>query len=307
MSRYAAAELYPPATRGLALSVVVWAGTAGAVIGPGVIAPATDAARALHIVPLVGPFLAALAIMLGALVALWFIPRLRVDRSAAPTLRCPDTTGSIQQDGPVGFAVILRLPAVGVALSAMLCTQFGMAAVMTMAPVHIHHHGHGLAFTSWVLMAHSLGMFGLSPVSGRLSDRFGGRAVILIGLLTLAASGIVSLVAPSDSGPALVVALFLLGLAWNLTFIGGSALLGTELPASDSVRARGIVEVLRWSSSAAATLASGWIFAAGGYSFLVLVAGTLGLVPAVMMIRHSLDFKSTSSTSVVRQVEKETS
>jgi MFS family permease len=250
--------------------------------------------------------LAALAIMLGALLALWFIPRFRVDTSAETTLRNRPVATAPPHDGAVGLGFILRLPTVGVALSAMLCTQFGMAAVMTMARVHIHHHGHGLVTMSWVLMAHSFGMFGLSPVSGRLTDRFGGRAVILTGLLTLTASGVVSLIAPSDSGPALVLALFLLGLAWNLTFIGGSALLSNELPAACSRRAQGIVEVLRWSSSAVATLVSGWLFATGGYSLLVIVSGTLGLVPAVAMIRQSLDLKSTSSTSVTPHIEKET-
>ncbi len=40
LSRYAAADLYPPQRRGIAIGAVIWAGTAGAVGGPLLMMPA---------------------------------------------------------------------------------------------------------------------------------------------------------------------------------------------------------------------------------------------------------------------------
>ncbi|HEX2130981.1 MAG TPA: MFS transporter, partial [Actinophytocola sp.] len=58
-SRYVAAELYPAQRRGFALSVIVWAGTVGAVAGPALLAPGAHAAGWLGLPPLAGPVLVA--------------------------------------------------------------------------------------------------------------------------------------------------------------------------------------------------------------------------------------------------------
>ncbi len=59
-------------------------------------------------------------------------------------------------------------------------------------------------------------MFGLSPLSGRLTDRFGSVPVILAGLAVIAASSVLAAAAPPEGGVWLFLALFLLGYGWNL-------------------------------------------------------------------------------------------
>ena len=72
-------------------------------------------------------------------------------------------------------------------------------------------------------------MFALSPLSGRLTDRFGSVPVILAGLVVTGRRG-----GPGGRSPRpraasiLFLALFLLGYGWNLGFVAGSALLTTR-------------------------------------------------------------------------------
>lgn len=284
MSRYAAADLYPAARRGFALGAVVWAGTVGAVVGPSLIAPAADAARALDFVPLAGPFLAGLVAMLGAGLAVGLMPRHK-NLEATRTSELPKGRGSDHRTGE-GLRVLMRLPVVRVALTAMLSTQLAMVAVMTMTPLHIHLHGQGLATTGGVLTAHSLGMFALSPLSGRLTDRFGGRVTIVGGLVTLVVSALLTVTAPAGGSALLTFSLFLLGLGWNLNLVGGSGLLSRELPEAERTRVQGTVDAFVWGSSAVASLASGWIFATGGYAFLAVAGGALMLFPAAVILHE---------------------
>lgn len=95
----------------------------------------------------------------------------------------------------------------------MVFGQLTMVLVMTITPVHMHHHHHEITAISWVIMAHTLGMFGLSFPVGWLVDRLGRTKMILSGSLILMAA---CLLAPLSAEVCwLIVALFLLGLGWN--------------------------------------------------------------------------------------------
>ncbi len=275
LSRYAAADLYPPERRGFALGSLVWAGTVGAVVGPNLLSPAATAASAFDIPRFAGVFLLAVLAAVGAGVTIAVMPR---NPSPSP----------LQTDGGVAtpFRDLLTSPNVKVALTAMLTSQLVMVAVMTMTPVHIDHEGHGLDTVGLVLSAHTLGMFALSPISGRLTDRFGSRTIIMAGLGTLAASAVVAIAAPTADGVVLAFALFLLGYGWNLNLVGGSRLLSGDLPAAAQARVQGIVEALVWGASAFASLISGVIFTIGGYSVLAVAAGALIAIPAVVLARE---------------------
>ena len=110
------------------------------------------------------------------------------------------------------LASVLRRPHVSVAVVALVVGQVVMVLIMTMTPIHMTMHGHGLGEVGMVISGHTFGMFGLSPISGRLTDRFGSPAVIFAGLVTIAVSSVMAAVAPPDGGVLLFLALFLLGL-----------------------------------------------------------------------------------------------
>ena len=71
-----------------------------------------------------------------------------------------------------------------------------MVLIMTMTPLHMTQHGHGLAAVGFVISGHTFGMFALSPISGRLTDRYGSPVVIAAGLAILAISSVLAAVAP---------------------------------------------------------------------------------------------------------------
>lgn len=90
-------------------------------------------------------------------------------------------------------------------------------------------------------------------------------------------------VAPTSHTIGLPVALFLLGYGWNLCFVGGSDLLSGDLPVSVRFELQGGVDALVWGSSALGSLAAGPIFAAAGYTRLVLVAALLAATPLALL------------------------
>ena len=109
--------------------------------------------------------------------------------------------------------------------SSLVTVQVVMVLIMTMTPLHMTDHGHDLAAVGIVISGHTFGMYGLSPLSGRLTDRFGSVPVILAGLGGDRARGGAGRRRPAEGGVLLFVALFLLGYGWNLGYVAGSALL----------------------------------------------------------------------------------
>jgi MFS family permease len=244
LSRYAAAEMYPPQRRGYAIGLLVWAGAAGAVGGPLLLGPVS----ALTVRPWTALFL--LAALTAALAAV-----------AASTLpRVPAGPPPARVNG------LLRTPAARTALVVMGTAQVVMVAVMTAAPLDMHLHHHGLGAIGAVLAAHTLGMFALAPLTGWLVDRAGARVVMAAGLLVVAGGPVLAVFGPQVAG------FFLLGYGWNLCLIGGSAALAAGVPEHLRTRAEGTVDAVVWVAAAASGLASTGLLTIGGYGLLAALA-----------------------------------
>jgi MFS family permease len=143
---------------------------------------------------------------------------------------------------------------------------------------HLHHTRDAI---SLVIAAHTLGMFGLSPVTGYLIDRFGRIPMLIVGALTLVTA---ALLAPMSSSEAsLAVALFLLGLGWNFGYVSGSSLLADALQGEERARVQGVNDSLVFFAAGLGSLAAGSLFASGGYS-AVSFAGLLLDVALIGMI-----------------------
>jgi MFS family permease len=252
LSRYTAADLYPVARRASAIGIVVWGATFGAVVGPNLIAAAGSFGESIGLPPLAGAYL--LPIVFVGSAAILSFTMLRPD-----PYRLADTTdlGSDDRSTATSLARILARPNVPVAMVALVTVQVVMVLVMTMTPLHMTEHGHGLPAVGLVISAHTFGMFALSPISGRLTDRFGSVRVVLAGLAVTAIAAVMAAVAPPDGGAILFVALFLLGYGWNLGFVAGSTLLTSGLGLSERTRVEGLTDALIWSSAAAASLGLG--------------------------------------------------
>ncbi len=120
-------------------------------------------------------------------------------------------------------------------------------------------------------------MFAPSIITGQLIDRFGASKVIIAGAFLLVLSGIF---APMSMHVIpLALALFVLGLGWNFCFVGGSALLSSQLLPAERSRTQGINDLLINATSATASLSSGAIFAAIGYLAVGTIGAVLSMIP----------------------------
>jgi MFS family permease len=280
LSRYTAADLAPPARRASSIGLVVWGATIGAVAGPNLAAPAGKIALALGLPELSGPYLVPI-VFVGAAALLSFL-LLRPD----PYQLADDASRRDEGERSVAISVasILARPWVPVAIVALVAGQFVMVLIMTMTPLHMADHGHDLAAVGLVISGHTFGMFGLSPISGRLTDRFGSVPVIVAGLAVVALASVLAAVAPPSGGAVLFLALFLLGYGWNLGYVAGSALLTHGLSLAERTRVQGLTDSLIWSSAAVASLGSGIVLAYAGFAMLGLLGAALVVFPMLLVI-----------------------
>ena len=280
LGRYIAADMATPDRRASALGLVVWGTTIGAVIGPNLTAPAGAMATALGLPELSGAYLLTV-VFIGLAWAISAIllrpePYALADPSALPT------EADAHLEAPALRTIVAR-PSVAVALVTLVGAQVVMVLIMTMTPIHLMDHGHDLTTVGFVLSAHTLGMFGLSPITGRLTDRFGAPAIIAAGLVGLAAAALLAALAPTDGGFPLTFALFLLGYGWNLSFVAASSMLSHGLALGERTRVQGIADTLTWGTAAFASLASGLVVAAASYTVLGFVGVGLTLIPVAVL------------------------
>ena len=273
LSRYAAADVHPAERRGTAIATVVWAGTIGSVLGPTLLSPAEGVGRALGIEPLAGAYIVAAVLAALALVVMALLLRPDPLQFAVPS--APHARGSrVHYTDKVRTAVV-----------SLVVGQMVMVVIMVMTPIHVRDHGHDLGTVGIIIAAHTFGMFAVSPLTGFAADRLGRLPVILTGHAVLAVAAVLAAVAEESSVTTLTVALFLLGLGWNLSYVAGSALLTEGAPADGRVRLQGHGDAAVWTAGAVAGVASGLLLEAGSYAVLCVVGGLLTIVPMAVVMR----------------------
>jgi MFS family permease len=285
--RYAAAEASHPARRAQAISWVVLGGTAGSILGPTLISVSSSAAQRAGLPGLTGPWLAGsvLFVLALGLINLFLRPE---PQEIARQFATADNNPEPVVDTPVrSYQEIIRLPEVQIAVTTLIAGQLAMVVVMTMTPVHMHQHQHGLGAISWVIMAHTLGMFGLSTVTGWLVEKYGRTTIIMAGSMVLASA---CLTAPLYTSVTwLTISLFLLGLGWNFCFVAGSALLSDRLFVSERGRVQGLTDTWINSISGVGSIGGGLIFAATGYAIISWLSIIISLTPlTVILIVNSI-------------------
>ncbi len=272
LSRYAAADVSAPGQTGRSISLVVWAGTIGAIVGPALLDPSERLATSLGLDGLSGAYLVAALVVGGSGLLAWLL--LRPD---------PLTFAPGEADGGDGSRTSLREllggGTVRFALAALAIGQIMMVVIMVMTPIHIRDAGGSLAAVGAVISAHTIGMFAVSPLSGWLSDRIGTSRMVLAGLFLLLAASIGAAFAGGSDQALLIATLFVLGLGWNFEFVAGSALVVEATPAAQRVRVQGIADSIVWISAAVASVVSGILLALGGYTLVSMMAATLVVVP----------------------------
>ena len=272
LSRYAAADLAGPDTRGRALGTVLFATALGTVAGPVLLVPTGRLAQALGLPRLAGLYLVSVAAFTAAALAVAALSRRlpELGRGARVTRvdedRRPITRGQL--------AAALRPAPVRAALLVLGGTNLVMVAIMAVAPVRLMAHGHDLGFVGLAVSVHVLAMFAPSPATGWLADRFGAAAVAAAGAVLLILAGMGGL--GHHHGHDMVALLIVLGLGWNCGVVGGSALLAASVPPALRPRSEAIGEASMGLAAAAGAPAAGILVALGGFTTLCLAGSAVG-------------------------------
>lgn len=292
LSRYTAADLVPAAKRASAIGAVVWGATIGSVAGPWLVPVSSDLAAGVGLPPLTGPYL--VPVVFVAIAAILSFVLLRPDPYEIADESAPRAREEQPAGGGAAIGAILRRPGVLAAVVALIVGQFVMVLVMTITPLHMTQHGHGLGAVGAVLSGHTLGMYALSPLAGRLTERFGSVRTIFLGTAVLTVSSVLAALAPASGGELLLVALFLLGLGWSFGYVAGSTMLSDHLEIHERTRVQGIADALIWSTSAAASLGSGLIMAFAGYAALGVLGAGLMILPVLVLRANRRAIASTT-------------
>lgn len=273
-SRFAAVDLAEPGQFGRSLSLVIWATTIGAVIGPNLTGPGATIAGTIGLPDLAGPLLfSALGFLLAGI--LIFVA-LRPD----PLIMAGGGDGSSRS------GIRAALPHVhGSTLAGMLTVGSAhavMVAVMAMTPVHMQDHGAALNIIGLTISLHIAGMYALSPLMGWLSDRWGARQTILLGQSIL----LIAVFVAGTSGRSnaqISIGLILLGVGWSASVIAGSALLSQSLAPDVRPAVQGLSDLVMNLAGASGGLLAGLVMAGWGFGILNATAALLTL-PVVIIV-----------------------
>ncbi|MCG7414121.1 MFS transporter [Microbacterium aurum] len=274
-SRFAAVDLATAASRGRDLSLVVWATTIGAVLGPNLVGPGEALGDALGMPPLTGPYV--FTVVAQILAVALYLAALRPD----PLLVATRIAGSAATGAAAGIARADRPRAAAYAIVAIAGAHGVMVAVMAMTPVHLLHHGADLEIIGLTISLHIAGMYALAPVFGVLADRMGRIPTILLGQALLTAALLTAAVG-QESGAAVTVALVLLGLGWSTSTVAGSTLLTESSAESLRTRRQGRSDLAMSLVGGLGAIGAGFVLGAIGYGGLALVA--LIVVAAVTVL-----------------------
>ncbi|WP_226913434.1 MFS transporter [Gephyromycinifex aptenodytis] len=284
-ARFAVTDLADPAHRGRDLSIVVWAITIGAVLGPNTVGPGAYLAAPLNLPPYAGAFLISAAGMVigGTVILVGLRPDpLLLRRELDGEQRKPARQASWR----AGASIVAAHPVSLAAVLAMLGAHTTMVAVMSMTPLHLAHHAHGgsdadtLTLIGLTISLHIAGMYALSPLMGAFTDRLGPRVVALGGLAVVALAAVMTGFG-SAHVPLVTAGLVVLGLGWSATTVAGATLLTTSLPPTERVQAQGFTDALTSLCGALGSASAGLVMGRLDYPGVSAVYGTLAVGAAV--------------------------
>ena len=253
--RFAAAETSTPDFRSRAISIVLAGGLVAGFVGP-LLARWT---RSLFDVAYLGSYLC--VPVLGA-VPIVLLLGLRMPRTFEERVRA---------GGPARpLGVIVRQPIFVVAALAQMVGQGVMNLLMTGTPLAMMAHHHGFADTAFVIQWHVVGMFLPGFFTGSLVERWGERAVILLGIalnvLAVAAGAL-------DVGITnFWLALTLNGVGWNFMFVAGSTLVTKAYAPAERARTQAANDFLVFGTAAVTSLSSGQLLHHRGWHVVLATA-----------------------------------
>ncbi len=250
--RFAAADGASMAYRPKAVSLVMAGGVFAGVLGPQLVQWTMDIWQ---------PYLFAFSFVVQAMVAL-------IAMAVLAGVDAPKPAASELHLGRPLFQIVRQPRFVAAAMCGIIAYPM-MNLVMTSAPLAMKMCGLGVGDSNFAIQWHIVAMFGPSFFTGSLIARFGAPKVVAAGLVLEALAATIGL-----SGVTALhfwATLIVLGLGWNLGFVGASALvLETHRP-QERNKVQAFNDFLVFGMMAIGSFSSGQLLANYGWSVVNLV------------------------------------
>jgi predicted MFS family arabinose efflux permease len=248
--RFAAAELVPAPQREKAVSLVLAGGLLGAIAGPNLAARS----RTLLEVPFAGAYvvLAGVAVLAMAVMAFVRFPPHAIAQSGASNGR--------------SLSEIMRQPVFMVACASAALGYGVMNLLMAATPLAMQQCGLSFDDAALVLEWHVIGMFAPGFFTGGWIKRFGTLPVMAVGValnlicIAIALSGV--------ELHQFALALFVLGVGWNLLFTGSTTLAMGAYRPEEKDRAQAAINFCVFAVMAFTSFASGALVSTQGWTVL---------------------------------------
>ncbi|TPK95274.1 MFS transporter [Mesorhizobium sp. B2-4-12] len=251
--RFAAADNAPPEFKARAISFVLAGGIVTAILGPQIVI----FTRELFAPVMFAGSFASILVLAAVGAAILSLLRLPAKTAAKVDVADSDARPLVE---------IITKPRFIAALSCEVGSYALMSFVMTGAPLAMVGCGLSEDNATLGISWHVMAMFAPSFFTGSLIHRFGAERIVAAGLVLLIGCAIVAL-----SGLALWqfwTALILLGLGWNFSFIGATAMVAASYRPSEKSKVQGFHDFVLFGSVACASLLSGMVYNAWGWTML---------------------------------------
>ena len=275
--RFAAVEAAPAPMRDRAIGLVMGGGVLAAFAGPWL----ARVSRELGEVPFLGSFVG-----LAALYALALVVLMRT--------QLPPASRTHGEGIALPLGKIMRQPGFIVAVSAAMVGYGVMNLAMTATPLAMAGAGHHFNHVSMTIQWHVVAMFLPSFFTGHLATRFGAKRVIVAGCLLLVASALVAQLGIGLAG--FNVALILLGLGWNFTFLPATGLLTESYRPVDKARTQAANEFLVFGTAATTALLAGPLVSGLGWATLNLLLIPVAILPLAVLLWQRKSSMASSKT-----------
>jgi MFS family permease len=152
-----------------------------------------------------------------------------------------------------------------------------MNLLMIQASMHMSHLHVHFSDISTAIQWHVLAMFAPSFFTGFLIQKFGLKTIAISGIVLLLLSSLANIVAHTYT--ALSLSLLTLGLGWNFTYVGGSALLSNCLEGKPQAMAvQGLNDLGVSIFATLGAFAPAFLFSFAGWSGTNILAGLICLM-----------------------------
>ena len=259
-TRYVASFVASESFKATALSLAVWFSVFGSIFGPRLVGEYSAVFENwLGSDLIVGYFIATFGMFLAGLSVLLFSQK---DSALNKKLVIEKSLKLSELDSTARLLTKI-----------LVLNHFVMVLIMSATPLHVKDIGETIKLVGTIISYHTLGMFLLSPILGKLVDKYGSKLFAVIGSLILILSCVVSLF--NTNILFLKIGLYLLGLGWNFTYIAISSAI-SNYSISNGINLNIKSDSLVFVGSYIAHISLGFTYLNFGYSNLIYFGLIIG-------------------------------